>query len=1020
MHNHFPRHKVGPSMSKSENQFFLTRAALSACGRAKRKFLSVSVSAPVGSEGLDAHRRLRTWLTLLAVGLLTVCQVSVSAGADRLAEGFALFAKSGPAVQWNWSPVGGSAPVAGSSIDSSGGWKLKFDLSATRLVGLDPSKARIGIVSGPPGSEPKLWLTPVTPFISGQAADSLPEFLFGDAVLCNAKIRIENDRVLVEVNFDSQPILRSPWDLYLLLDTDGERKTGFLGGDFLLQNTDLKDTAKDGFDLAWFDLKPGIVKPGKQVMVTALVQNSSGKLMTAVEMSLSVPQGISALENLVVGPFALRPGEVKRAVWHVSAIRTGTFRIATESIAGAVRARRSQWLSVVAERDPKREFQTPTGAWLPYPPRPTLQSANPEKLHQFRSLPSAKLKGNLFGITAHLPRSTSDEDPFRASHAADGDPATCWASRWWRTQIPFSPEWIQLDIGDAQTAGEFRFLPAWKNSGAPLGFIVQVSFDGRSWETVVDETDYHLTRAPEGSTLRHGELSWQCFPFTPRPTRFVRLLATRLQAGATSFFCAPFEPCQLRIAEMALCDRGGKPVASSRTSVQVSSTHYAWYNSPETIGRTWSQMLNSGVKLNRIGQWGDKIDWATVEKTKGVYTIDPDVDQHITESVKSGIEILMTLDYGNNLYQKLKDPPDHGPTWQRGHPFLQCAPTTPEAVQGFANYCAFMAGHFRGRVKYFEIWNEENGWFFDAWSENGKTSMVRAYGRALAAAAKAVKHANPEAVVVFGGTAGATLDFPRIALDEGAGPCIDIFAFHPYGHPTPESAPTQFLSETNGKMEWKPAPVEITNYEQEIAAFRTLLHRYNPNMQIWADEMNWFAPGEPPMPTMGDQSELTQAKYLARFFAINSWLGCGAIWWSLFNANGIQEWSLIRSSDLTPRAAYFSAGYLATVLDEAHAVANLKAEVTGKAPDDLMMKVYQNRRAEVLIGLWRTSAASDNCRPVSVTLRISQAQVASADLVDTLYGYRQPAVVHRSGEDVIVPDLLVGDWPLFFRAKLER
>ena len=64
-------------------------------------------------------------------------------------------------------------------------------------------------------------------------------------------------------------------------------------------------------------------------------------------------------------------------------------------------------------------------------------------------------------------------------------------------------------------------------------------------------------------------------------------------------------------------------------------------------------MLQSGVKLNRIGQWGDKIDWATVEKTKGKYVIDPEVDRGIDESVRGGIDILMTLDYGNNLYQQV-------------------------------------------------------------------------------------------------------------------------------------------------------------------------------------------------------------------------------------------------------------------------------------------------------------------------------------------------------------------------------
>ena len=229
-------------------------------------------------------------------------------------------------------------------------------------------------------------------------------------------------------------------------------------------------------------------------------------------------------------------------------------------------------------------------------------------------------------------------------------------------------------------------------------------------------------------------------------------------------------------------------------------------------------MFQSGVKLNRIGQWGDKIDWATVEKTKGQYVIDPEVDRGIDESVRGGIDILMTLDYGNNLYQQVPDPIDVGPTWHRSHPFLQCAPTTPEALEAWARFCGFMAGHFQGRVKYFEIWNEENGWFFDSWADNNTVPMVKKYGQALLAAAKAIREVNPEAKIVFGGTAGMTLDFPRIALDEGAGSLIDVFAFHPYGHPMPEAAASHFLSAVNGKMEWQPRPAEIKDYEGEIVA----------------------------------------------------------------------------------------------------------------------------------------------------------------------------------------------------------
>ena len=785
----------------------------------------------------------------------------------------------------------------------------------------------------------------------------------------------------------------------------------------------LAGAAKDGkdntFGFAWFDLKPGIVTPGDEIAVTAVLENTAAHIMGGIEVTLNVPPEIT-IKSMPTGAIQLRGKEAKWLSWRILAGKTGRFPIAVTAKSRAVQAKAVQSLSVIAVRDPKHEYEDIAGAWQPYPARTALQKGNSEPVSDFVSLPSASLKSNLFGITAHLPRNTDDEIPFAPAHVTDGDPATCWASRWWRIAVPRTPESIELDLGKAQRIGEVRFLPAWKNSGVPSAFTIALSEDGRRWQTVVDETDYQLQKAPDGDQLRVGALSWQKFTFAERPARYVRLESTRLNQGNTSFFCAPFEPFQLRIAELALFDAAGKAIPVGDAKIQASSRHNAWYNTPETIKKTWPLLAKSGVKLNRVNQWGDKLDWATVEKTKGTYRIAPDAERGIDASVKNGIDILLTLDYGNNVYQRIKDPIDFGPTWHFAHPFLQCAPTTPEAIRGFAGYCAFMARHFRGRVKYFEIWNEENGWFFDAWADTMKVTTARTYGRALAAVVKAVKEANPEAFVVFGGIAGCSLDYTRIALEEGAGASIDAYAFHPYGRPTPELACPGYLIQVGEKFEFKSKPAELITYEDEIAAFRKLVHKYNPKMEIWADEMNWFAPGEPAKPDLGDLSELTQAKYLARFFALNAWLGCRAVWWSLYNDNGVQEWALLRSSDMSPRAGYFSAGYVSTVLDDVRGVSDVGAVVVGGAPKDLTVKIFRNGRGELLVGLWRTSAADDGCQPVPVTIFLPGMHAESAELADTLYGYKQKATIRNEGKGCVLPDLLVGDWPIFVRIDSKR
>lgn len=768
--------------------------------------------------------------------------------------------------------------------------------------------------------------------------------------------------------------------------------------------------------IAWFQSNPGIMLPNESSEISAVLYNPSKDPVKSLAASIEAPAGIrikgSRGQNL-----DLQPQETKRIAWQVMSEKAGSYKIALTVISGTDSASSVQWIRVVTSRDARHEYVTAMGAWETYPLRPTLQANNTNKIEILETLNSGQLKSNKFGITAHIPRSMDEEDPFNSSHLVDGNPETSWASRWWRVTVPAKPEIVELDLGQKQDISELRFLPAWMNSGAPASLRIETLSDDNKWIAVFNEPDYALQAAGEGDVLRYKDLTWQRITFTATRTHVIRIVVSRLMAGHTSFFCSPIDPYQFRMAEIELLDAKGDPIDLKNCSPKVSSTFHAWYNSPDAINKTYSYLTGSGVKWNRTGQWGDKTDWATVEKTRGVYTIDPELDQAITESVNNGINIMMGLNYGNLLYQEMKDPVDIGPTWHRGHPFLQCAPTSDEAIEGFANYCRFMVKHFRGRVKCFEIWNEEDGWFMDAWSDNNSVRLVKDYGRALLAAAKAIKEENPEATVVFGGVAGSSHDFARIALDEGAGPLIDIFAFHPYGHPTPEEAPPNFLTESNGMMEWKPRPAEISNYEEEIEALRKLLHRYNPKMEVWANEMNWMAPGEPFMNEFGDGSEISQAKYLARFFTMNASLDCGAVWWSLYNENNIQEWAVMRSADLSPRAAYYSSGYVSTILDDALPTDQLEAIVADGSAKDLKVKYFKNGSGEWIIALWKAGLTRDDYNPEKISIRIKGRILKSAAVEDALYGFKQQAVLQKHPDGTELKDLLVGDWPLFIRFR---
>ncbi len=215
-------------------------------------------------------------------------------------------------------------------------------------------------------------------------------------------------------------------------------------------------------------LKPGpeYLLPKETSEISALIYNPSKDPLKSLSVSIEVPEGIQ-VEGSLTQNLDLRPQEVKRIVWKATAKKAGSFKLRLTVNSDADSTSSVQWLKVVAHRDPRHEYMTATGSWETYPERPALQENNTVKIENLVTLPSDKLKNNKFGITAHLPRSVDEEDPFNASHLVDGNPETPWASRWWRVPVPSMPETVELDLGEKQEISEFRFLPAWMNAGAP-------------------------------------------------------------------------------------------------------------------------------------------------------------------------------------------------------------------------------------------------------------------------------------------------------------------------------------------------------------------------------------------------------------------------------------------------------------------------------------------------------------------------------------------------------------------------
>ncbi len=173
-----------------------------------------------------------------------------------------------------------------------------------------------------------------------------------------------------------------------------------------------------------------------------------------------------------------------------------------------------------------------------------------------------------------------------------------------------------------------------------------------------------------------------------------------------------------------------------------------------------------------IGWVREELKWSDVEKVtknestgvvSSTLTVPQVYDDMINRLNADGTKVLLTLNYGNSLYEN------------------GALPKTDDGIKAFANYCAFIAHHFKGRVEAFEIWNEPNVEQFAGRADVTGTE----YAKLLASAYRAIDNVNKDAIVVGGSFNSMknteTLEFfEEVMAYDGIEKCMDAISFHPY------------------------------------------------------------------------------------------------------------------------------------------------------------------------------------------------------------------------------------------------
>ena len=229
--------------------------------------------------------------------------------------------------------------------------------------------------------------------------------------------------------------------------------------------------------------------------------------------------------------------------------------------------------------------------------------------------------------------------------------------------------------------------------------------------------------------------------------------------------------------------------------------------------------------IEQAGLWSfrDEQGWNHVEKSPGVYQFSKGTEQMIDRANELGIEPLFLLVYGapKGMYEN---------------------PLDPEA---FGNCAAHAVTHFKGRIKYFEIWNEPHNFFFrqqygGAWNgkeaDNSDALWVKKFAEFVEIVARKIKQANPDVFLVTG--AIDPVNHRLLARYPAMWEHIDAMAIHPYPYSLPPEL-TPFGGKNNERDGVFVAD-DSHSFSSMIQTYRKAIETMGkPQMQIWITEVGY-------------------------------------------------------------------------------------------------------------------------------------------------------------------------------------
>jgi len=397
----------------------------------------------------------------------------------------------------------------------------------------------------------------------------------------------------------------------------------------------------------------------------------------------------------------------------------------------------------------------------------------------------------------------------------------------------------------------------------------------------------------------------------------------------------------------------------------------------EAADGTIRRMDSLGFMWNKF--YIDVPDWPEVGVYEGYSdgNVTPAQDALVDRFVERDLKIVLGLVFWDESANDRI--PEQGKSYSRYE--------TEEEVQAYLDHIQSIVRHFKGRIEYYEILNEPN-----AHEGAGVQQYVAAdhYINLINRAVPIIRQEDPQAKTVFGAVASAFTgmgyagyEYLFSILRSDVMPLVDVIAWHPFNGESPSDPPS---------ADYYYGYPDLVRQIKNLASSNGFSGEYMGSEMFWRTPLTlrfWGAP---------ELSPIQAAKYYARgitlHLGMDVMVGVGAV-------DTVTPLNVVVRNLCTVMAGH----------EAIHLSVNIDIETDGP----VATCAFRYPNGDRILAVWTDGVAQDEDPGVPATITFPCLTAETVTGIDVLHGFEQGLVFEVDGENTIIRDLLVKDYPILIR-----